>query len=203
MLNLAVIGAQRRRGRRAFSRRCANSPAIPLFETLEAPPEHRGWRSVPPKSADHLGITVSPAPVPPPGDHIALICGGACSRAQPAPGCPDINQFGKDRGTGSVPVRLAHSGLSGGTHFAELQITTSGSLSLRAANEGGLELAGEVPGVARGLAKVGMTMIIVTHEVLYEVVVGQGPPGWLLGYPVHERTRRFLRRVAYEEDIAA
>jgi ABC-type histidine transport system ATPase subunit len=74
---------------------------------------------------------------------------------------------------------------------------------LRAANEGGLELAGEVPGVARGLAKVGMTMIIVTHEVLYEVVVGQGPPGGLLGYPVHERTRRFLRRVAYEEDIAA
>ena len=48
-----------------------------------------------------------------------------------------------------------------------------------------------------------MTMIIVTHEVLYEFLVGQGPPGWLLGYPVHERTRRFLRRVAYEEDIAA
>src|SRR5712672_2548202 len=105
MLNLAVIGAQRRRG--AFSRHCANSPAIPLFETLEAAPEHRGWRSVPPKSVDHLGITVSPTPVPPPGDHIALICGGACCRAQPALGCPDINQFGKDRGTGGVPVRLA------------------------------------------------------------------------------------------------
>jgi hypothetical protein len=48
-----------------------------------------------------------------------------------------------------------------------------------------------------------MTMIIVTHEVLYEVVVGQGPPGWLPDHPVHERTRRFLRRVAHEEDSAA
>ncbi len=28
-----------------------------------------------------------------------------------------------------------------------------------------------------------MTMIIVTHEVLYEGVVGQGPSGWLLDHP--------------------
>jgi hypothetical protein len=202
MLNLAVIGAQRRRG--AFSRRCANSPAIPLFETLEAPPEHRGWRSVPPKSADHLGITVNPAPVPPPGDHIALVCGGAHAAAHnPPPGALTLINSAKTAAPAACPSVLRDAGLSGGTHFAELQITTSGSLSLRAANEGRLELAGEVPGVVRGLAKVGMTMIIVTHEVLYEVLVGQGPPGWLLGYPVHERTRRFLRRVAYEEDIAA
>jgi ABC-type polar amino acid transport system ATPase subunit len=68
----------------------------------------------------------------------------------------------------------------------------------------------------RGVAKAGMTMIIVTHEVLYarevadrivfvdDGVIGeQGPRGRLLDDPVHERTRRFLRGVAYEEDIAA
>ncbi len=61
-----------------------------------------------------------------------------------------------------------------------------------------------------------MTMIIVTHEVLYArpvadwtifvddgVIVEQVPLGRLLDHPVHERTRRFLRRVAHEEDIAA
>ena len=82
-------------------------PAAQLFETLEAPPEHRRWRSVPPKSADHLGITVNSAPVPPPGGHIALVCGGGMLLRTTRPRVPDINQFGKDRGTGGVPVRLA------------------------------------------------------------------------------------------------
>jgi hypothetical protein len=38
-------------------------------------------------------------------------------------------------------------------------------------------------------------MIIMTHE--------QVPLGRSLDHPVDERTRRFLRRVAHEEDIAA
>jgi hypothetical protein len=121
-------------------------PAAQLFETLEAPPEHRRWRSVPPKSADHLGITVNSAPVPPPGDHIALVCGGACCCAQPAPGCPDINQFGKDRGTGGVPVRLARPRFVG-WHTLCCTANFHQRLTLFAGrnNEGRLELAGEVP----------------------------------------------------------
>ena len=35
------------------------------------------------------------------------------------------------------------------------------------------------------------------------IIVEQGPLGRLLDDPVHERTRRFLRGVAYGEDIAA
>ena len=52
-------------------------------------------------------------------------------------------------------------------------------------------LLDEVLGVIPGLAKAGLTMIIMTHE--------QVP----LGRSLDERTRRFLRRVAHEEDIAA
>ena len=102
---------------------------------------------------------------------------GHASAHNPPPGALTLINSAKTA-PAACPSVLRDAGLSGGTHFAELQITTSGSLSLRAANEGRLELAGEVPGVVRGLAKVGMTMIIVTHEVLYEVLVGQGPPGW-------------------------
>jgi polar amino acid transport system permease protein len=80
------------------------------------------------------------------------------------------------------------------------------------------ELVGEVLRVIRGLAEAGMTMIIVTHEVGFArdvgdrivfmddgVIVEEGPPGQVLDQPVHERTRRFLRRVAHkeDEDIAA
>jgi polar amino acid transport system permease protein len=80
------------------------------------------------------------------------------------------------------------------------------------------ELVGEVLGVIRGLAEAGMTMIIVTHEVGFArdvadrivfmddgVIVEEGPPDQVLDQPVQERTRRFLRRVAYkeDEDIAA
>jgi hypothetical protein len=49
---------------------------------------------------------------------------------------------------------------------------------------------GEVLGVVPGLAKAGLTMIIMTHA--------QVPLGRLLDHPVDERTRRFLRRVAHE-----
>ena len=75
------------------------------------------------------------------------------------------------------------------------------------------ELVGEVLGVIRALAEAGMTMIIVTHEVRFArdvadrivfmdegVIVEEGPPGQLLDAPKQDRTRRFLRMVAQEEE---
>jgi polar amino acid transport system permease protein len=75
------------------------------------------------------------------------------------------------------------------------------------------ELVGEVLGVMRGLAEAGMTMIIVTHEVRFArevadrivfmddgVIVEEGPPDQLLDQPTQERTQRFLRRVAQNDD---
>jgi polar amino acid transport system ATP-binding protein len=71
------------------------------------------------------------------------------------------------------------------------------------------ELVGEVLGVMRALAEDGMTMMVVTHEMGFArrvadrvvfmdagVIVEQGPPDQVLGDPRHERTRRFLQRVA-------
>ncbi len=70
------------------------------------------------------------------------------------------------------------------------------------------ELVGEVLDVMRGLAKDGMTMIVVTHELGFArevadtavfmdggVVVETGPPGEVLAAPRHERTRAFLSKV--------
>jgi polar amino acid transport system permease protein len=78
------------------------------------------------------------------------------------------------------------------------------------------ELVGEVLAVIRGLAEAGMTMVIVTHEVRFArevadrivfmddgVIVEEGPPKQLLDAPKEERTRRFLRLVTHQEDIAA
>jgi polar amino acid transport system permease protein len=78
------------------------------------------------------------------------------------------------------------------------------------------ELVAEVLAVIRGLAEAGMTMIIVTHEVRFArevadrivfmddgVIVEEGSPGQLLDQPVQERTRRFLRMVAHQENVAA
>jgi polar amino acid transport system ATP-binding protein len=71
------------------------------------------------------------------------------------------------------------------------------------------ELVGEVLTVIRDLAESGVTMMIVTHEVLFardvarEVVfmdegrvVEHGAPGDVLGAPRTERLRAFLRRYA-------
>jgi polar amino acid transport system ATP-binding protein len=68
------------------------------------------------------------------------------------------------------------------------------------------ELIGEVLDVMNDLAREGMTMIIVTHEIGFAraaasrvvfmdkgVVVEEGPPGEVLDRPQHERTQRFLR----------
>jgi polar amino acid transport system ATP-binding protein len=70
------------------------------------------------------------------------------------------------------------------------------------------ELVGEVLDVMRGLAKDGMTMIVVTHEIGFArevadtvvfmdggVVVESGKPADVLGNPRHERTRAFLNKV--------
>jgi polar amino acid transport system ATP-binding protein len=70
------------------------------------------------------------------------------------------------------------------------------------------ELVGDVLDVMRGLARRGMTMIVVTHEIGFArevadavafmdagAVVEQGAPGELLARPRHERTRVFLSKV--------
>ena len=69
------------------------------------------------------------------------------------------------------------------------------------------ELVGEVLVVMRDLAKDGMTMLVVTHEMQFAREVGdrvvfmdegriveQGTPAEVLDRPREERTRRFLRR---------
>ena len=70
------------------------------------------------------------------------------------------------------------------------------------------ELVGEVLDVMRDLARSGMTMIVVTHEIGFArevadtvvfmddgVVVESGSPAEVLGAPKHERTRAFLSKV--------
>ncbi len=70
------------------------------------------------------------------------------------------------------------------------------------------ELVGDVLAVMRELARDGMTMIVVTHEMGFArevadrvvfmdggVVVEQGPPKEVIGNPQHERTRTFLARM--------
>jgi polar amino acid transport system ATP-binding protein len=70
------------------------------------------------------------------------------------------------------------------------------------------ELVGEVLDVMRQLARDGMTMIVVTHEMGFArevadtvafmdggVVVEAGPPAEVLGAPKHERTKLFLSKV--------
>ncbi|BCY06692.1 amino acid ABC transporter ATP-binding protein [Actinoplanes sp. L3-i22] len=70
------------------------------------------------------------------------------------------------------------------------------------------ELVGEVLEVMKGLARDGMTMIVVTHEIGFArevadevvfmdggVVVEKGPPAEVLGNPQQERTKAFLSKV--------
>ena len=70
------------------------------------------------------------------------------------------------------------------------------------------ELVGEVLGVMRDLAKEGMTMIVVTHEMGFArevadtvvfmdqgVVVEAGSPAEVLDNPQHERTKAFINSV--------
>jgi polar amino acid transport system ATP-binding protein len=70
------------------------------------------------------------------------------------------------------------------------------------------ELVGDVLDVMRGLARDGMTMIVVTHEIGFArevadrlvfmdagVIVEAGDPREVLANPQHERTRSFLSKV--------
>ncbi len=70
------------------------------------------------------------------------------------------------------------------------------------------ELVGDVLSVMRNLAKSGMTMMVVTHEMAFArevadrvifmdggVIVEEGHPDDVIGNPQQERTRTFLRRV--------
>jgi polar amino acid transport system ATP-binding protein len=70
------------------------------------------------------------------------------------------------------------------------------------------ELVGEVLEVMKGLARDGMTMVVVTHEIGFArevadtvtfmdggVVVESGPPQHVLSNPQHQRTRDFLAKV--------
>lgn len=73
------------------------------------------------------------------------------------------------------------------------------------------ELVGEVLDVIRKIAKEGITMIIVTHEMNFArdisnrivfmdggVVVEEGAPRDVFNHPKHERTKQFLRRLTPE-----
>ena len=70
------------------------------------------------------------------------------------------------------------------------------------------ELVGDVLGVMRALAREGMTMVVVTHEMGFAreaadrvvmmdegVVVEEGTPEQFFGSPREERTRQFLSRI--------
>ncbi len=70
------------------------------------------------------------------------------------------------------------------------------------------ELVGEVLKVMADLARDGMSMVVVTHEMGFArdvadhvvfmdggVVVEEGPPAQIFGNPQHERTQDFLRRI--------
>ncbi|EGX59779.1 phosphate ABC transporter ATP-binding protein [Streptomyces zinciresistens K42] len=73
------------------------------------------------------------------------------------------------------------------------------------------ELHAEVLAVMRELARDGMTMVVVTHEVQFAreaadrvvfmdggVVLESGPPQEFLNHPVHPRAQAFLRLVAHD-----
>lgn len=72
------------------------------------------------------------------------------------------------------------------------------------------ELVGEVLNTMTSLAKTGMTMIVVTHEMSFArnvsdrvvfmdggTIVEQGPPEQIYGNPQNDRTKSFLERVIF------
>lgn len=73
------------------------------------------------------------------------------------------------------------------------------------------ELVGEVLAVIRKIAKEGITMIVVTHEMSFArdvanhvvfmdagVIVEEGAPAELFNHPREERTKQFLKRITPE-----
>lgn len=74
------------------------------------------------------------------------------------------------------------------------------------------EMVGEVLNVMKEVAKEGMTMVVVTHEIQFAkevadriifmdqgIVLEEGTPDDILSNPKEERTREFLRRVLNKE----
>ena len=70
------------------------------------------------------------------------------------------------------------------------------------------EMVGEVLKVMKSLAKTGLTMLVVTHEMSFAqevanrvvfmdsgVIVEQGTPEKIFGNPQHQRTKEFLKRI--------
>ena len=70
------------------------------------------------------------------------------------------------------------------------------------------ELIGEVLDVMLDLAKTGMTMIVVTHEMGFArkatdrmcmldqgIIIEEGPPEQIFGHPSHPRTKEFLSKI--------
>jgi len=70
------------------------------------------------------------------------------------------------------------------------------------------EMVGEVLSVMRGLAQTGLTMVVVTHEMLFAkdvssrvvfmdrgVIAEDGPPDVIFNHPKEPRTREFLSRI--------
>jgi putative lysine transport system ATP-binding protein len=70
------------------------------------------------------------------------------------------------------------------------------------------EMVGEVLKVMKKLAEIGLTMLVVTHEMEFAkevsnrvvfmdkgVIAEQGSPEQIFNNPVHERTREFLKRI--------
>lgn len=77
------------------------------------------------------------------------------------------------------------------------------------------ELVGDVLAVIKAVARTGITMVVVTHEIAFarEVadrvvfmadgsIVEQGPALQVLGNPREQRTRDFLRRVLHPMEVA-
>jgi polar amino acid transport system ATP-binding protein len=76
------------------------------------------------------------------------------------------------------------------------------------------ELVGEVLAVMKGLAKEGMTMMVVTHEMAFArdvadrvvfmdggYVVEEGPAEQVIGNPQNERTKAFMFRVLHPTEV--
>jgi polar amino acid transport system ATP-binding protein len=76
------------------------------------------------------------------------------------------------------------------------------------------ELVGEVLAIMRQLAEMGMTMLIVTHEMQFAretasrilyfesgSIIEEGGPDKIFDNPDHERTRRFLQRVLRKGEV--
>lgn len=77
------------------------------------------------------------------------------------------------------------------------------------------ELIGEILAVMKSLAREGITMIVVTHEMSFAqdvanhivfmdagVIVEEGPPDQIFKKPKEERTKQFLRRIINDYDYS-